>query len=114
MFISRLKIKRSVSVRAVVVLPTASASETINAVIYMESEITRHVVLQSVHADRRFATAARFGAMTEADVRSPTGMPHRLPEAVRSFPDEADAVCGHAILHHGVLRFQARRLVATV
>jgi hypothetical protein len=39
-----------------------------NAVIYMESVITRHVVMQSVHADRRFVTAARFGTMTEADV----------------------------------------------
>jgi hypothetical protein len=58
-------------VRSAVVLPTVSASETMNAVIYMESVITRHVVMQSVHTDRRFATAARFGAMTEADVGSP-------------------------------------------
>src|SRR5689334_11288084 len=36
----------------------------------MESVITRHVVMQSVHADRRFAPTARFGAMTEADVGS--------------------------------------------
>ena len=33
----------------------------------MESVITRHVVMQSIHADRRFATAARFAAITEAE-----------------------------------------------
>jgi hypothetical protein len=81
-------------VRSVVVLPTASASETMNVIIYMESVITRHIVMQSRRSSLRHRCSIR--RHDRSGCRITTGMPHRLSVAVRSVPDEAYAVCHHA------------------
>jgi len=95
-FISRLKIKR-VSVRAL-------SGRSADRVGFGNNECS-HLHGVGDHTPRCDAISTRRSSLRHrcsirrhdrSGCRITTGMPHRLPEAVRSVPDEAHAVCGHA------------------